>query len=349
MKSEVEPAVLSSILPARTPGRRGSRRALLLGLALAPIGRPLIAQTSMPQASATPWVPDRPLRLILPFAAGGGTDQVARLVMERLRHRLGQSIVIDNRGGANGIIAARAAGTAPPDGYTLFFGAIGTHAINPHIYPQLSFNPDEFVPIAAINTLPTVFVVAKDGRAQTLEDVVKLGKSGQGNYGHWAIASVPHIAGEMFKKHAGIPRLEGIPFQGAAQCLTALIGGHIDIANLPLSLAQAYSDRVKILGLASSERLASAPDIPTMAEAGYPVDIEAWYGVFAPPGTPKEIVETLSTAINATVAEPELHKRMIEMGMKPQSFPSPEAYSVWLKGERDRWGKVLKDMGISAT
>ena len=318
-----------------------SRRAMLLGLALAPL-----SMRSQAQTPVTKWVPDRSLRLIIPFAAGGATDVVARLVMEPLGARLGQRIVIDNRGGANGIIAARAALAAPADGYTLFLGAIGTQAINPYIYPKMAVDPDLFVAIAAVNTVPTVFAISRDGRAKSLEDVIKLGASGQGNYGHWAIASVPHIAGEMLKKRAGIPKLEGIQYQGAAQCLQALIGGQIDIANLPLSLAQAQGDRLKIVGLASASRLPGSPDIPTMAELGYPVDIEAWYGVFAPPGTPQAIVDSLTADINATIAEPALRKRMIEISLNPQSFPTAQAYQAWIQGERKRWTAVLRELGI---
>jgi tripartite-type tricarboxylate transporter receptor subunit TctC len=317
-----------------------SRRSVLGWLAIAPL-----ASVARAQPAASVWVPEKPVKLIVPFPPGGATDLVSRLLSERVRPHLGQPLVVENRGGANGIIAARAAGTAAPDGYTLFLGAIGTQAINRIIYPQ-AFNPDEFVPIAAVNTVPTVFAVAKDGRAQSLDDVIKLGRSGQGNYGHWAIASVPHLAGELFKKQAGIPRLEGIPFQGAAQCMQALIGGQIDIANFPLSLARTFSERVRILGLASKERLPSAPEIPTMAELGYPVDVEAWYGVFAPPGTPRPIVDALTTAINATIGDPEFSKRLRDASMKPQSFPSAEAYSAWIKGESTRWAAVLKELGV---
>ena len=318
-----------------------SRRALLLGLPLAPLSMRSLAQTA-----ATTWVPDRALRLIVPFAAGGATDVVARLVMEPLGTRLGQRIVIDNRGGANGILAARAALASSPDGYTLFLGAIGTQAINPYIYPKMAVDPDQFVAIAAVNTVPTVFAISSNGRVKSLEDVIRLGASGQGNYGHWAIASVPHIAGEMLKKDARIPKLEGIQYQGAAQCLQGLLGGQIDIPNLPLSLAQAQGERLRILGLASASRLPSSPDIPTMAELGYPVDIEAWYGVFAPPGTPKAIVDTLTAEINATIAEPELRKRMIALSLNPQSFPTAQAYETWIHSERKRWTTVLRDLGI---
>jgi tripartite-type tricarboxylate transporter receptor subunit TctC len=316
------------------------RRALVLGLALAPL-----AMKARSQAPSR-WVPDRPLRLIVPFPAGGATDLVARLLTERLKARLGQTVVVDNRGGANGILATRLAVSAPPDGYTLFLGAIGTQAINPYIYPKTAPDPDQFVAIAAVNTVPTVFAVLKDGRAKSLEDVVKLGASGQGNYGHWAVASVPHIAGEIFKKEAKIPKLEGIQYQGAAQCLQGLLGGQVDIANLPLSLARVQSDRLKILGLASSSRLPTAPEIPTMAELGYAVDVEAWYGVFAPPGTPKPVVDSLTASINAAIAEPEFSKKLYDAGLKPQSFPTAEAYQAWIQGERKRWTAVLRDMGI---
>jgi tripartite-type tricarboxylate transporter receptor subunit TctC len=322
-------------------GHSPLRRALLAGAALAPM-----SLRAWAQGAGSRWVPDHPLRLIVPFPAGGATDLVARLLTDRLKTRLGQPIVVDNRGGANGIIATRAAASAPPDGYTLFLGAIGTQAINPYVYPRTAVDPDKFVSIAAVNTVPTVFAVLKDGRVKSIDDVVKLGRSGQGNYGHWAVASVPHIAGEILKKEARIPKLEGIQYQGAAQCLQGLLGQQIDIANLPLSLAKAQSDRLKILGLASTSRLPSEPEIPTMAEIGYPVDIEAWYGVFAPPGTSRTIVDSLSADINATIAEPDFTKRLYDAGLKPQSFPTAEAYQAWIQGERTRWTKVLREIGV---
>ena len=341
MKKQSDPMIGPSGRERADGRKRVSRRSLLLGMALAPLSVKSIAQASTPN-----WVPDRSMRLIVPFAAGGATDLVARLVMEQLGTRLGQRIVIDNRGGANGILAARAAIASPPDGYTLFLGAIGTQAINPYVYPKMAVDPDAFLAIAAVNTVPTAFAILKEGRAKTLEGVIKLGESGQGNYGHWGIASVPHIAGEMLKKQAKLPKLEGIQYQGAAQCLQALLAGQIDIANLPLSLARTHSDRLTIVGLASTTRLASAPDIPTMAEIGYPIDVVAWYGVFAPPNTPKPIAESLKAAINATIAEPDLRKRMIDMSLEPQSFPTVQDYQAWIQGERKRWAVVLRELGI---
>lgn len=320
---------------------RLTRRRLLLGAALAPVSMHCVAQSD-----ASKWMPDRSPRLIVPFAAGGATDLVARLLTEQLGARLGQRIVIENRGGANGIIAARAAIAAPPDGYTLFLGAIGTQAINPYVYPKMAVDPEAFVAIAAVNTVPTAFAISRTGRVKSLDDVIRLGTDGQGNYGHWGVASVPHIAGEMLKQQARIPKLEGIQYQGAAQCLQALIGGQIDIANLPLSLARTHGERLSVVGLASPKRLASAPDIRTMAEIGYPIDVEAWYGVFAPPGTPKPIVETLRREINASVADPDLRKRFIEASLEPQSFPTTEAYQAWIRAEQKRWAEVLRGLGI---
>lgn len=300
----------------------------------------------MARAAATAWAPDRPVRLIVPNPAGGGSDQVARLVSDRLATRLGQPIVVDNRGGANGMIAARVAGLSPPDGHTVFLGTVETLAVNPHIYSQITFNPDGFLPVAAINTVPMVFALSRGGRARTIQDLVRIAANGQGNYGHWGVGSFGHIAGELFKEQAKTPKLEGIPYQGAAQCLQGLLGGQIDVMCMPLALARAQGTRVEIVGLASSARLPYAPDIKTMAEAGYPVELEAWFGIFAPPKTPDNVVDALREAINATIAEPQLVKRMYEMGLKPQSFPTVEAYRAWIDGERTRWSGVIRHMGI---
>jgi tripartite-type tricarboxylate transporter receptor subunit TctC len=318
------------------------RRKLVLAAGLAP-------WMSQVRAQEQAWRPTRPVRLIVPFPAGGGTDQVARLFADKLQARLGQSVVVDNRGGANGIVGTQLANAAPPDGLTLLIGTIDTHATNASLYANLPYDPEAFVPVSAVATLPMVLAVSKQGRARTMRELTAVAATGQGNYGHWAVGSLGHLASELFKQQANMPTLQGIPYQGTGPGMQALIAGQIDVMYMPLALARANAERLSILGVASPQRFPSAKDIPTMAEVGYPLDADGWIGLFAPPKLPPAIAQSLHKIASETIADPELNKRMLDMGVAPQRFESINAYGQWISAERARWGKVIKGLGIKLT
>jgi tripartite-type tricarboxylate transporter receptor subunit TctC len=287
--------------------------------------------------------------LIVPFPAGGGADQVGRIVADKLQTSLGQSLFVENRPGANGIIGTQAASTAPPDGYSILLGTIDTHSTNAGLQPNLPYAPDAFIPIAPVIAMPMLFAVSKQGRAKTLRELVDLAKRGEANYGHWGAGSLAQITTEIFKQQAGLPKLQGIPYQGAGPALQALLAGQIDVLLLPLSLVRAQADRLDVIGLASKARLSYAKDYPTMAELGYPVEADAWMGLFAPPRTPPNIVDGLRSAANEMMAQPDVQKRFIDLGLSPHLFPSTEAYSAYLTADRSRWAKNIAELGIKVS
>lgn len=327
-----------------TDSRNGcgiSRRNLLAATGLAATLGPALAQDS-----AAGWKASRPIRVIVPFPAGGGTDQVARLFADRIQSRLGQTVVIENRAGANGIIGSQTAYVAPADGLTLLVGTIDTQAINSSLYSNLQFDPAAFIPVSPIAALPMVFAVNKKSRTRGMRDLIEVGKSGEGNYGHWGVGSISHLASELMKQQANIPKLQGIPYQGSGPGMQALLAGQIDVMFLTYALAQSASDRLDILGVASANRFQKAKDVPTMGEIGFPVEADSWMGLFAPPKTPKPVVDALFSAASATFADPETVKRMLDIGVSPQKFASPEAYDRWIASEQKRWSKIVADLGV---
>ena len=305
--------------------------------------------TASAQDATAPWKPTKPIKLIVPYPAGGGTDVPARVIAEKLQAQLGQPVIVDNRGGANGIIGSQIAFTAVPDGLTLLVGTIDTQALNPNTYTNLTFQPNAFVPVAPIATVPMVFAGSKSGKARSLSELVDLAKKSDTNYGHYGIGSLGHLAGEVFKQQAGIANMQGIPYQGTGPGSQALMSGQIDMMLLPLTMGMSNAERFYLFGLASANHFPKANQIPTMAEVGYPIIADAWLGVFVPPKTPKPVVDALHKAITATVADPDTSKRLLELGIIPQQFPTPEAYSAWVASEQARWGKVIQGLGIKLT
>ena len=323
-----------------------SRRDWARRVCLAAIALGAWTATAQAQDTTVSWKPARPIRLIVPYPAGGGTDVAARVVADRLHAQLGQPVVVDNRGGANGIIGSQIAFNAPADGMTLLVGTIDTQALNPNVYTNLTYQPGAFIPVAPIALVPMVFAGAKNGKAQSVKELIDLARNSETNYGHYAVGSLPHLASESFKQQAGITRMQPIPYQGTGPGSTALMAGQIDMMLLPLTIGMASADRLTLFGLASAERFPNAKQVPTMAEAGFPIEADAWLGVFAPPHTARPIIDALHRAVSATVGDPDTSKRLLDLGIRPQRFPTPEAYSAWVASEQNRWGKVIQGLGI---
>lgn len=321
--------------------RAPTRRDVLAALSLAPWWPAVSAEDA-----TSSWRPTKSVRLVVPFPPGGGADQLARIFAERLQPHLRQSVFVDNRGGANGIIGAQIASTAPPDGHTLFLGSIDTLSNNPGLHATLPYAPDAFVPLSALVTMPMVFAVSKQGRVRSLRDLVELGRSGDANYGHWGVGSVGHIVLEMFKQQAKLPQLQSIPYQGAGAATQALLGGQVDVLLSQWSLFQAQSDRLDAICLASKSRYAHGKDVPTMAELGYPLEADAWMGLFASPKTPLSIAHVLRSAAIDMMAQPEIQKLLIGLGLNPLQLPSPEAYAAFVTADRNRWMKTIRELGI---
>ena len=294
--------------------------------------------------------PTRPITLIVPFPPGGSTSVVARIVAERLSATLGQQIIVDNRGGAGGTIAARAFVGAPPDGYTLFLGYTGTIAIAPSMYPNAGFDPrKDFAPIGRIGSAPAVLVVHPSFPVRSTAELIALAKEKPGfvNFGSAGVGSLTHIAAELFASMAGV-KLMHIPYKGSGPVLSDLLGGHIPMSFVPIPVAHGpvAAGMLRALAVTSAKRTTLLPDVPTVAEtglAGYEAVLR--YGLLAPKGTSRPIVERLNKELRAALQSEEVLKRLASEGVEP--LPStPEEYAADIDQEEAKWSAIVKAAGI---
>ena len=303
-----------------------------------------------PRLSAQPAWPSRPLRIIVPFSAAGTTDIVARLLVEPLSTRLGQSVVVENRPGAGGNIGADAVAKAT-DNHTLLMTTIGTAAINYGLYrTSMPYKPEDLAAVSNIAAVPNVIIAAPSLPATTLQEVVALAKSRADGL---TIASSGngtslHLTGELLKQVAGI-NLVHVPFRGSGPMLTEVIAGRVDLAvdNLPSSLGHIRDNRVKPLAVTTATRSSAVPNVPTTAEAGYPaLDATAWFGIQAPARMPKEFVARLSQELQAVVASPAMQAKLAEQGAAPVG-DTPEHFQAHINAEIAKWGEVIRRANIT--
>lgn len=303
------------------------------------------------QADKASAYPARPIRLIVPLTAGGPTDILARIIAVPLGEPLGQQVIVDNRPGAGGNIGAEIAAKSAPDGYTLFMGTSGPLSINSSLYAKLPFDPiRDFAPIILAASAPFVVIVHPSVPANNMKELIALAKAkpGQLNYGS-VPGSASHLSTELFKMMAGV-NIMHIPYKGAAPATTDVIGGQIQLsfASTPGSMPVVKAGKVKALAVTSAKRIAKLPDVPTVAESalrGY--DASVWYGVVAPTGTPRDIVQRLNKEIAKIVATPAHRDRMLASDFEPTST-TPEQFAAFIKSETAKWGKVVKASGARA-
>ncbi len=310
----------------------------------------LMALVSVTALAQTKAFPDRPLRFVVPFTAGGNADVVARTVALGLTEQLKQAVVVDNKPGANAMIGAEWVARAPADGYTFLLATAETLVINPHIYKKISYDPlKDFSPIGVIGHFPFALVVNPKLPVRNLSEFIEHAKKNPDklSFSSWGVGSTSQIAFEQLMQTTGTKLLH-VPFQGAAPAITAVAGGQVDAFIVPLTVAvpQAQSGRVKLLGVTSAQRLASAPDIPTLTEQGYPIVIGGWHMVAVPKNTPKDAVERLNLELNATLARKETRDSLIKLGIDPAHYTPVEAEKM-LQSEYQRWGKIAKTAAIS--
>jgi tripartite-type tricarboxylate transporter receptor subunit TctC len=323
--------------------RRASLRTLAAAAALAATG--LAAPLAFAQAN---W-PTKPVTLIVPFPAGGGTDAFARPLSAALTKHLGQQILIDNKGGAGGTLGAGIASRAAPDGYTFFMGG-AHHAIAPSVYPKLDYDIEkDFVPVGLVSNVPQVIVV-HPGKvaANTLPELLAdmRANPGKRNYGSAGNGSSHHLAGELFKLQSKT-FITHIPYRGAGPMLQDLIAGQVDMAfdGLGSSAGHIRGGRIKAIAVAATKRAAAFPDVPTTAEAGLPdYVVSTWYGVWAPKGTPKEAVDKMAAAMKAVMNTPELKQMWTNMGTETPDLYG-DAYGKFVNSEIKRWAEVVKASG----
>jgi tripartite-type tricarboxylate transporter receptor subunit TctC len=299
--------------------------------------------------SAAQDYPSRSITLVVPYAAGGGNDVMARIVAEKMSKSLGQQIVIENKGGAGGSIATRQVAKAVPDGYTLGLGGTGTLAINPTLYPNVGYDPrKDFAPVGLIATSALVVLVNPRVDARTIPELIALAKREPGklNYASAGVGSGIHLGAELFATMADI-KLTHIPYKGSAPALTDLLGGHVAIylSSLPAAISLVKEGKVRALAVTGPKRSPIFPDLPTVAEAALPgYEAVLHYGIVAPAGTPQPIIDKLSAAMTAALAEPDVRERIAADGAEVMSM-TPAEYAADIDREETKWSAIVKLSG----
>lgn len=297
--------------------------------------------------------PSKPISLVVPVAAGGGTDFAARLLAEDMGKRLGESIVVENRPGGAGNIGVGAVARAKADGYNLVM-PITSFPINASLYSNLPFDTQkDLVPVALAATLPLVLVVNAKVPANTIQELVALAKEKPGtlNFANSGVGTTAHLAGELFKQAADID-LVSVAYKGGGPAVTDLLGGHVEIyfSTPPAVLPHIADGRLRALAVTSGERLAELPNVPTLVESGFSdLEVEAWFGLFAPAGTPEATIAKLNQAANASLNTGEVRKQMADHGFQAQGNMSSEELARYLDGEIKRWATVIKGLGLKAS
>jgi tripartite-type tricarboxylate transporter receptor subunit TctC len=329
-------------LSDRMNSRGATRRALLA--AAAGIAA-LMAALSASQAQD---YPNRTVRIIVPFPAGGTADAMPRVVADYLSRKWGQPVVIENRSGAGGNVGAEAAYKSEPDGYTLLSAPPPPLVVNHNLYPKLGFDPTRFEPIAVMGLVPNALLTNPGFPPKSVAEVIAYGKANPGKIisATQGNGTTSHLTSEMFQMMGGF-RLTHVPYRGAAPALTDLVGGTANIMfdNLGVSLTQVQGGKIRLLGVATAKRMASLPDVPTIGETLPGFESAAWFAVVAPPGTPKQIVEKLNADINEALRDPGVAKRMAGMSAEIVGG-STAATAKYFRSEVDRWHKVIKAANI---
>jgi len=295
--------------------------------------------------------PGRPIRFILPFPPGGGTDILGRLIAERLTANLGQPVVTENRGGAGGNVGAEAAARSAPDGYTIVLVAPSL-AISPSLYSKLNYDPvRDFAPVSLVATVPNVIITHPSVPANTLAEFTRLAKTKPGgmNFGSGGSGTSNHLAGELFNIVAGV-KLVHVPYKGVNMAMQDVLSGqiHFVVIGIPAAAPHIKAGKLRALALVAPQRSAALPEVPTVAEAGLrDFEVTTWYGILAPTGTPRPIITRLNAEIVRIMHAPELRDRLAAMGTDPVTS-TPEEFADLIKREIAKWGKVVREAGLKA-
>ncbi len=295
--------------------------------------------------------PSKPVTIVVPFAAGGTTDILARIIGQALTAELGQSVVVDNRAGAGGNFGGQAAAKAAPDGHTLFMGTVGTHAINASLYKKMPFDPvKDFAPLTRVANVPNLLVANPAQPYKSVKDLIAYAKANPGkvNFGSSGNGSSIHLSGELFKSLAKVD-MQHVPYKGSAPAVTDLLGNQIGIMfdNMPSAIQHVHSGKLVPLAVTTAKRSPELPNVPAIAEAGVPgYEATSWFGMFAPAGTPAPVLAKLNAAIVKVLAQPDVKKKINEQGAEVYS-ETPEQFAAFIQAESVKWGKVVKESGAS--
>jgi len=326
------------------------RRFALVGSALGALAGVIAAMPAWAQTA----YPQRPVRMVVPFAPGGASDFVGRIMQPKLGEELGQQVVIDNRAGAAGNIGVEVAARANPDGYTLLLGNIGTMAINPSLYLKFPIKPvNDLIGITQVVDVPGSLVVHPSLPVNNVKELVDYAKANQGklNFGSPGTGSANQLEMEFFMRATGI-KMTHIPYKGGAgPAAIALLGNEVQLMFVTLSSSITFvkQGRLRALGVVAPKRIAAVPDVPTMVENGFPtMTIGSWQGVFVPKGAPRDVVKQLYAAVIKTMDDATVKKRLGDGGVEVVVSKSPEAFGAFVKAENERWAKVIKEAGVVA-
>jgi tripartite-type tricarboxylate transporter receptor subunit TctC len=316
------------------------------------IPKTLIAAVAACAVAASAWAqsyPTRTIKLIVPFSAGGSTDIIARLTAEQLRKELGQTVVVENVGGAAGALGTMQGMNANPDGYTLLIATVSTMIVYPAAHPKPQYSLDNFVPITNIASMPNIITVTPSFPAKDLKEFIAVLKASPGKYSYASsgVGSINHMLGESFQAYSGT-KLIHVPYKGSGPAMTDVMGGQVDILfdQFPSSKQHVDSGKLKGIGAISPQKIPGYPNIMTMEDAGLKgfVD-EAWYGLLAPKGTPPDVVAKITDAMKKTLANPELRAKLEGVGARPVGN-TPAEFSIQIRSEQERMKKLVKERNI---
>src|SRR5205814_7841603 len=302
-------------------------------------------------ANADEQYPNRPVRIVVSFSAGGPTDIVGRIIGAKLSELLGQQFFVENKVGAGGNIGADMVAKAPPDGYTLLVATVSTHAINPGLYSRMPYDPvKDFAPIAQVGVTPTMLGVHPSIPAKDIKSLIALVKENPGTYtyGSSGLGSILHLCGEQFKALAGGLDIQHVPYRGSAPMMGDLVGGQISMAfdATPTAMPQAQSGAIRAIGAGMATRMRAMPQLPTLQEQGLKgFECYTWNAILAPAGTPQAIVDRLSESISTALADPAVIHRLEEAGIDPTPGGSPKQATAFIKAELAKWAPIIKASG----
>ncbi len=327
---------------------RRSRRSFP-STAAATIAGAVLLSGAAPIGDALAAYPEKPIRVVVPYPPGGGTDVIARIVQDRLRQELGQPLVIENRGGAAGSIGTELVAKADPDGYTVLF-TLNSHTINPAIYSKLPFDTaKDFEPVATVASLPQILVAHPDFPAKTVKELVELAKAKPDSISYASVGngSPGHLAGELFKLRTGT-QMTHIPYRGGGPAVIDVMGGQVPLlwVSIPAAANHVKQGKLRALAVSTLKRSKAFPDVPTVVEAGVPdFEVDSWYAVFVPAKTPKPVIDKWNAAINAAVREPDIQEKLLQQGSEGVGG-TPAELGRQVSTELVKWKKLATDAGI---